>query len=51
MRRVGVEEWVILAVKASYEKAKSCVRVNSQFSDEFRALSKEFKVGCPWESV
>ena len=35
MRRVGVEEWVILAVKALYENAKSCVRVNGQFSYEF----------------
>ena len=35
MRRVRVEEWVILAVKALYENAKSCVRVNGQFSYEF----------------
>ena len=35
MRRVGVEEWVIRAVKAMYENAKSCVHVNGQFSDEF----------------
>ena len=34
MRRVGVEKW-IHAVKAMYEKAKSFVRVNGQFSDEF----------------
>ena len=34
MRRVVVEEWVIHAVKAMYENAKSCVRVNDQFSDE-----------------
>ena len=70
MRRVGVEEWVIRAVKAMYENDKSCVRVNGQFSDEFNikvgvhqsavlspllfiivmeALSREFRVGCPWE--
>ena len=70
MRRVGVEEWVIRAVKVMYENAKSCVRVNGQFSDEFNikfcvhqgavlsplvfiivmeALSREFRVGCPWE--
>ena len=35
MGRVGVEEWVILAVKAMYENAKSCVRLNGQFTDEF----------------
>ena len=35
MKIVGVEEWVIRAVKAIYENAKSCVRVNGQFSDEF----------------
>ena len=34
-RRVGVEEWVIRAFKAMYENAKSCVRVNGQFSDKF----------------
>ena len=34
MRRVGVEEWVIRAVKAMYENANSCLRVNGQFSDE-----------------
>ena len=31
MRRVRVEEWVILAVKAMYENAKSRVLVNGQF--------------------
>ena len=35
MRRVGVEEWVIRAVKAVYENTKSLVRLNGQFSDEF----------------
>ena len=35
MRRVRVKEWVIHAVKAMYENAKSCVHVNGQFSDEF----------------
>ena len=35
MKIVGVEEWVIRAVKAIYENAKSCVRVNGQFCDEF----------------
>ena len=34
MRRVAVEEWVILAVKGMYENAKSCVCLNGQFSDE-----------------
>ena len=70
MRRPGVDEWVIRAVKAMYENAKSCVHVNGQFSDKFNikvsfhqgavlspllfliimeALSREFRVGCPWE--
>ena len=70
MTRVGVEQWVIRAVKAMYENAKSCVCLNGQFSDEFNikvgvhqsavvsslhfiivmeALSRESKVGCPWE--
>ena len=35
MRRAGVKEWVTHALKAIYENAKSCVRVNGQFSDEF----------------
>ena len=35
MRTVGVEEWVIHVVKAMHENAKSCVHLNSQFSDEF----------------
>ena len=61
---------MIHAVKAMYENAKSSVRLNGQFSDEFsirvgvhqgallspplfiivmEALSREFKVGCPYE--
>ena len=35
MRRVGVEEWVKLAVKVMYENVKSRVHLNGQFSDEF----------------
>ena len=35
MKNVGVEEWVIRAVKAVYENAKSCICVNGQFHDEF----------------
>ena len=35
MRRAGIKEWVMLAVKAMYENAKSCVRLNGQFSDKF----------------
>ena len=35
MRRVGVEEWVIRAVKAMYENTKPCVHVNGQFSNKF----------------
>ena len=33
--RVGVEEWVILAVKAMHKNAKFCVRLNGQFIDKF----------------
>ena len=36
MRRTGVEEWAILAVKVMFENAKSCVRLNGLFSDEFK---------------
>ena len=35
MRRVGDEEWTILAVKAMYENAKSHVCLNGQFIDKF----------------
>ena len=70
MRRVGVEKWLIHAIKVMYEKAKSCVCLNCQFSDKFNikvvvhqgavlspllfiivmeVLSREFKVGSPWE--
>ena len=35
MRKAGVEEWVILVVKAMHENAESYVRLNGQFSDEF----------------
>ena len=34
MRRVEVKEWVILAVKAMYENAKSCVRLDGQFIEK-----------------
>ena len=37
MGRVGVEQWVILANKAMYENAKSRVRLNGQFTDEFNS--------------
>ena len=72
IRRAGVEDWVLCALKAMYEKAKSCVHVNGQFSGWFiikvgihqgaalspllfitvmEALSREFRVVCPWESL
>ena len=35
MRKVGVEEWVIRVVQAMYENAKSKVRLNEKFSEEF----------------
>ena len=70
MRKAGVEEWVITTVMATYENAKSSVRLNNEYSNEFdikvgvhqgavlspllfiivmEALSREFKIGCPWE--
>ena len=35
MRNLGVEEWVVRAVQAMYVGAKSCVRVNGQYSEQF----------------
>ena len=35
MRKVGVEEWAIRVVQAMYENAKSKVRLNEKFSEEF----------------
>ena len=35
MRYLGVEEWAVRAVQAMYEGAKSCVRVNGQYSEQF----------------
>ena len=35
MRRFGIEEWVIPAVKALYENAKSHMRLHGQFSGKF----------------
>ena len=46
MRRVGVEEWVKHTVKSIYENAKSCVRLNGHFSDQFN-IKVGVKVGCP----
>ena len=40
MRAVGVPEWIAVIVQALYNGAKSKVRVNSSYSDEF-----EVKVG------
>ena len=35
MRKLGVEEWLVRVVKSLYENARSRVRVNDTFSDEF----------------
>ena len=40
MRRVGVEKWVIFAVKSMYENAQFRASLNGQFSEEF-----DIKVG------
>ena len=35
MRKVGVDEWIIRVVQAMYHNARSRVRVDNSFSDEF----------------
>ena len=40
MRVVGVPKWIVVIVQAMYSGAKSKVRVNGSYSDEF-----EVKVG------
>ena len=70
MRKIGVDEWVITAIMATYKNARSSVHLNHEYSNEFNikvgvhqgavlspllfiivmeALSREFKIGCPWE--
>ena len=70
MRKLGVEEWLVRAVKALYKNPRSCVRVNNKLGENFdvkvgvhqgsvlspllfimilEALSREFRVGLPWE--
>ena len=46
IRKLGVEEWLVRVVKSLYENARSRVRVNDTFSDEF-----EVKVGVHQGSV
>ena len=46
MRVLGVPEWTVLIVQAMYNDAKSKVRVNGSYSDEF-----EVKVGVHQGSV
>ena len=46
MRVVGVPEWIVVIVQAMYNTAKSKVRVNGSYSDEF-----EVKVGVHQGSV
>ena len=36
MRKVGVEEWIVRLVQALYNKARSRVRVGSEYSEEFK---------------
>ena len=65
-----MEEWLVRLVQSMYSGAKSRVRVDNTYSEEFsvkvgvhqgsvlspllfilvlEALSKEFRMGCPWE--
>ena len=46
MRKLGVEEWIVRVVQAMYANARSRVRVNGTFSDDF-----EVKVGVHQGSV
>ena len=46
MRVLGVPEWIVVIVQAMYNDAKSKVRVNGSYSDEF-----EVKVGVHQGSV
>ena len=46
MRVLGVPEWTVVIVQAMYNDAKSKVRVNGSYSDEF-----EVKVGVHQGSV
>jgi hypothetical protein len=46
LRSLGVEEWVVRVTQAMYQHARSVVRVNSEYSQEF-----EVKVGVHQGSV
>ena len=46
MHKLGVEEWLVRAVMALYEDAKSCVRVNGKLGENFKV-----KVGVHQGSV
>uniref|UniRef100_A0A0L8G152 Reverse transcriptase domain-containing protein n=1 Tax=Octopus bimaculoides TaxID=37653 RepID=A0A0L8G152_OCTBM len=37
MRKLGIDEWLVRAVRAMYREAVS------------KAIKAEFKSGCPWE--
>uniref|UniRef100_A0A0L8FFF8 Reverse transcriptase domain-containing protein n=1 Tax=Octopus bimaculoides TaxID=37653 RepID=A0A0L8FFF8_OCTBM len=37
MRKIGIEEWLVRAVRAMYRDTVS------------KAITQEFKTGCPWE--
>ena len=53
MRKVGVEEWIVHLVQAIYNNACSRVIVCSEYSEEFEVdvgvLSRDFRMGVPWE--
>uniref|UniRef100_A0A0L8H4V8 Reverse transcriptase domain-containing protein n=1 Tax=Octopus bimaculoides TaxID=37653 RepID=A0A0L8H4V8_OCTBM len=38
MRKLGIEEWLVRAVRAMYRDAAI-----------LQAITEEFKTGCPWE--
>ena len=46
LRKLGVEEWIVLLVQGMYANARSCVRVGEGYSEEF-----EMKVGVHQGSV
>ena len=46
MRKLGIEEWIVRVVQVMYEDARSRVRINNTYSDQF-----EVKVGVHQGSV
>ena len=35
LRKLGVEEWLVMIKQSMYRNVQSCVRVNGTFSDDF----------------